>query len=163
FGADFKHMLSKPGPWRFSFTGFGECLPNPDNYLEIDKGKVDAWGIPTLKIYCKWRDNELAIYKDMGVTAAEMLDAAGAKDIAVSTAQSLPGEGIHEMGSARIGRDPKTSVLNSHNQAHDVKNLFLTDGSCMASSACMNPSLTYMALTARACDYAVGQMKHGEL
>ena len=163
FGADFKHMLAKPGPWRFSFTGFGECLPNPDNYLEIDKGKVDAWGIPTLKIHCKWRDNELAIYKDMGVTAAEMLEAAGAKEITVSTAQSLPGEGIHEMGSARMGRDPKTSVLNPHNQAHDVKNLFLTDGSCMASSACVNPSLTYMALTARACDYAVGQMKQGEL
>jgi len=163
FGADFKHMLAKPGPWHFTFTGFGECLPNPDNFLAIDKGKVDAWGIPTLKIHCKWRDNELAIYKDMGVTAAEMLEAAGAKDITVSTAQSLPGEGIHEMGSARMGRDPKTSVLNSHNQAHDVKNLFVTDGSFMASSACVNPSLTYMAMTARACDYAVGQMKQGEL
>ena len=163
FGADFKHMLAKPGPWRFTFTGFGECLPNPDNYLEIDKGKVDAWGVPTLKIHCKWRDNELAIYKDMGVTAAEMLEAAGAKDIVVSTAQSLPGEGIHEMGSARMGRDPKTSVLNSHNQAHDVKNLFVTDGSFMVSSACVNPSLTYMAMTARACDYAVGQMKQGDL
>ncbi len=163
FGADFKHSLAKPGPWRFSFTGFGECLPNPDNHLEIDKGKVDAWGIPTLKINCKWRPNELAIYKDMGVTAAEMLEAAGAKDVVVSTAQSLPGEGIHEMGSARMGRDPKTSVLNSYNQAHDVKNLFVTDGSFMASSACVNPSLTYMAMTARACDYAVGQMKQGAL
>ena len=110
-----------------------------------------------------WRENELAIYKDMGVTAAEMLEAAGARDIVVSTAQSLPGEGIHEMGSARMGRDPKTSVLNVHNQAHDVKNLFLTDGSAMVSSACVNPSLTYMALTARACDYAVGRMKQGEL
>jgi choline dehydrogenase-like flavoprotein len=163
FGAEFKHMLAKPGPWRFTFTGFGECLPNPNNYLEIDKGKVDAWGIPTLKINCQWRENELAIYKDMGVTAAEMLEAAGAKEIALSTAQSLPGEGIHEMGSARMGRDPKTSVLNAHNQAHDVKNLFVTDGSFMASSACVNPSLTYMAMTARACDYAVGQIKQGEL
>jgi choline dehydrogenase-like flavoprotein len=163
FGADFKHMLAKPGPWRFTFTGFGECLPNPDNHLEIDKEKVDIWGIPALKINCKWRENELAIYKDMGVTAAEMLEAAGARDIVVSSAQSLPGEGIHEMGSARMGRDPKTSVLNVHNQAHDVKNLFLTDGSAMASSACVNPSLTYMALTARACDYAVGRMKQGEL
>ncbi|CAN5601673.1 GMC family oxidoreductase [soil metagenome] len=163
FGADFKKMLKNPGPWRFGFTGFGECLPNHDNHLTIDKNKVDAWGIPAMKISCKWRPNELAIYSDMAVTAAEMLEAAGAKDIAISTAQSLPGEGIHEMGSARMGRDPKTSVLNAHNQAHDVKNLFVTDGSCMASSACVNPSLTYMALTARACDYAVGQMKRGEL
>lgn len=163
FGVDFKNMLKNPGPWRFNFTGFGECLPNHDNHLEIDKNKVDAWGIPALKINCQWRPNELAIYKDMSVTAAEMLEAAGAKDIVASTAQSLPGEGIHEMGSARMGRDPKTSVLNEHNQAHDVKNLFVTDGSCMVSSACVNPSLTYMALTARACDYAVGKMKRGEL
>jgi choline dehydrogenase-like flavoprotein len=163
FGADFKHALAKPGPWRFSFTGFGECLPNRDNYLEIDKKKVDAWGVPALRIHCKWRENELAIYKDMAVTASEMLEAAGAQNISPSTARSLPGEGIHEMGSARMGRDPKTSVLNAHNQAHDVRNLFLTDGSCMASSSCVNPSLTYMALTARACDYAVGLMKKGEL
>jgi choline dehydrogenase-like flavoprotein len=163
FGAEFKHALAKPGPWRFSFTGFGECLPNRDNYLQIDKQKVDAWGIPTLKIHCKWRDNELAIYKDMAVTAAEMLEAAGAKDVTPSTLQSLPGEGIHEMGSARMGRDPKTSVLNAHNQTHDIKNLFITDGSFMVSSSCVNPSLTYMALTARACDYAVGLMKKGEL
>jgi choline dehydrogenase-like flavoprotein len=163
FGADFKHSLQSPGPWKFTFTGFGECLPNHDNHLELDKTKVDAWGVPALKINHKWRDNELAIYKDMSVTAAEMLEAAGAKDVTISTAQSLPGEGIHEMGSARMGRDPKTSVLNAHNQAHDIKNLFVTDGSCMVSSACVNPSLTYMALTARACDYAVGQMKRGEL
>jgi choline dehydrogenase-like flavoprotein len=163
FGADFKHALAKPGPWHFSFTGFGECLPNADNYLEVDKDKLDAWGIPTLKIHCKWRQNELAIYKDMAVTASEMLEAAGAKNITPSTAQSVPGEGIHEMGSARMGRDPKTSVLNAHNQAHDVKNLFVTDGSFMVSSACVNPSLTYMALTARACEYAVGLMKKGEL
>ena len=163
FGPDFKRALASPGPWRFSFNGFGECLPNHDNHLELDKTKVDAWGIPAVKINCKWRPNELAIYNDMAVTAAEMLEAAGARDITPSTTQSLPGEGIHEMGSARMGRDPKTSVLNAHNQAHDVKNLFVTDGSCMASSACVNPSLTYMALTARACDYAVSQMRRGEL
>jgi choline dehydrogenase-like flavoprotein len=110
-----------------------------------------------------WRQNELAIYQDMAVTAAAMLEAAGAKNITPSTTQSVPGEGIHEMGSARMGRDPKTSVLNAHNQAHDVKNLFVTDGSFMVSSACVNPSLTYMELTARACDYAVGLMKKGEL
>jgi choline dehydrogenase-like flavoprotein len=163
FGADFKNSLHKPGPWHFSFTGFGECLPNHDNHLELDKTKVDAWGIPALKISHKWRDNELAIYKDMAVAAAEMLEAAGAKNITPSTAQSVPGEGIHEMGSARMGRDPKTSVLNAYNQAHDIKNLFVTDGSFMVSSSCVNPSLTYMALTARACDYAVTQMKKGNL
>ncbi len=163
FGADFKHRLRRPGAWEFSFGGFGECLPNPENRLEINKEKLDAWGIPTLRISCKWRENELALAKDMVVTAAEMLEAAGAKDIVLRDVPSLPGIGIHEMGSARMGRDAKTSVLNAHNQAHDVKNLFITDGSCMVSSACQNPSLTYMALTARACDYAVKLTRMGEL
>jgi choline dehydrogenase-like flavoprotein len=163
FGAEFKHTLRQPGPWRFTFAGFGECLPNHENYLEIDKNKVDAWGIPTLKISHKWRENEYALLKDMQVTGAEMLEAAGAKDITLRSTPSAPGEGIHEMGSARMGRDPKTSVLNSWNQAHDIKNLFVTDGSFMVSSACQNPSLTYMAMTARACDYAVKQMKRGEI
>jgi choline dehydrogenase-like flavoprotein len=163
FGAEFKHQLRTPGPWRFTFAGFGECLPNHGNYLELNKDKVDAWGIPTLNICHKWRENELAMVKDMAVTAAEMLEAAGAKNIERYTVPSAPGEGIHEMGSARMGRDPKTSVLNSYNQAHDIKNLFVTDGSFMVSSACQNPSLTYMAMTARACDYAVKQMKTGEL
>ena len=163
FGAEFKHTLRRPGPWKFGFTGFGECLPHPDNRAEIDKGKADAWGIPTLRISCKWRENELAISRDIALTAAEMLEAAGATDIVVQDMPSAPGVGIHEMGSARMGHDPKTSVLNAHNQAHDVKNLFITDGSCMVSSACQNPSLTYMALTARACDYAVGLTKRGEL
>ncbi|MDE1178049.1 MAG: GMC family oxidoreductase [Edaphobacter sp.] len=163
FGADFKHTLHQPGPWRFTFAGFGECLPNHENHLEIDKDKVDAWGIPTMKISHKWRENEYALLKDMQVTGAEMLEAAGAKDITLRETPSAPGEGIHEMGSARMGRDPKTSVLNSWNQAHDIKNLFVTDGSFMVSSACQNPSLTYMAMTARACDYAVKQMKSGDL
>ncbi len=163
FGADFKAKLREPGPWRFSFGGFGECLPNHDNRMELNRDKVDAWGIPTIKVSHKWRENELAMHKDMQVTAAEMLEAAGAKDIRLSTVPSIPGEGIHEMGSARMGHDPKTSVLNAHNQAHDIPNLFVTDGSFMVSSACQNPSLTYMAMTARACDYAVTQMKRGEL
>lgn len=163
FGADFKAMLHKPGPWRLSFGGFGECLPNHENYMELNKDKVDAWGIPTINIRHKWRENELAMHKDMQVTAAEMLEAAGAKNITLSTVPSLPGEGIHEMGSARMGNDPKTSVLNSWNQAHDIRNLFITDGSFMTSSACQNPSLTYMAMTARACDYAVKQMKSNNL
>lgn len=163
FGADFKHSLRQPGPWRFTFAGFGECLPHPENRMELNQDKVDAWGIPTLMIRHKWRENEMALFKDAQVTAAEMLEAAGAKDITLRSIPSLPGEGIHEMGSARMGRDPKTSVLNSWNQAHDIPNLFVTDGSFMVSSACQNPSLTYMAMTARACDYAVKQMKRGDL
>jgi choline dehydrogenase-like flavoprotein len=163
FGADFKHTLRKPGPWRFTFGAWGECLPHPDNRMELDKSKVDAWGIPAMRISHKWRENELAIFKDATTAAAEMLEAAGAKDITLMTTPSLPGECIHEMGSARMGRDPKTSVLNQWNQAHDVKNLFVTDGSFMTSSACQNPSLTYMAMTARACDYATKQMRQGEL
>ena len=163
FGVEFKHQLRSPGPWRFSFGGFGECLPNHQNHMELNKDKVDAWGIPTMNISHKWRENELAMVKDMQVTAAEMLEAAGGRNIQLSSVPSAPGEGIHEMGSARMGRDPKTSVLNAHNQAHDIPNLFVTDGSFMVSSACQNPSLTYMAMTARACDYAVTQMKRGDL
>ncbi len=138
-GADFKHSLSRPGPWTFTFAGFGECLPNHDNFIELDKEKVDAWGIPALKITCQWRENERALLKDMSITAAEMLSAAGAKDIEPFIEDNAPGLTIHEMGTARMGRDPKTSVLNAHNQAHDIKNLFITDGACMTSSACVNP------------------------
>ena len=163
FGADFKHQLHQPGPWRFTFASFAECLSNPENRMELDKNKVDAWGVPAMKISCKWRENEWALFKDAQNTAAEMLEAAGARDISVRNSPSAPGEGIHEMGSARMGRDPKTSVLNQWNQAHDIHNLFITDGSFMVSSACQNPSLTYMAMTARACDYAVKQMKLGEI
>jgi choline dehydrogenase-like flavoprotein len=163
FGPEFKTAISKPGPWRFSFLGYGECLPNHNNYVELDKEKVDVWGIPVLKVHCSWRENEIALRKDMSIAAAEMLAAAGAHDIEPFIGNDPPGFSIHEMGTARMGRDPKTSVLNAHNQAHDVKNLFITDGGAMVSSSCVNPSLTYMALTARACDYAVQQMKKGEL
>ena len=146
-----------------SLHGFGECLPNHDNYIEINKDKVDLWGIPTLNIHVEYGPNEYAIMRDMGIQAAEILTAAGAKEIFPYAEINAPGLAIHEMGTARMGRDPKTSVLNEHNQAHDAKNLFMTDGACMTSSSCVNPSLTYMALTARACDYAVSQMKKGEL
>jgi glucoside 3-dehydrogenase (cytochrome c) catalytic subunit len=162
-GAEFKNTLKMPGPWRMGFGGFGECLPNHNNYAEIDKDKLDAWGIPTLKIHSEWGENERAMSKDIAIQGAEMLAAAGAMDISVFQDMSAPGLAIHEMGTARMGRDPKTSVLNEHNQAHDVKNLFLPDGACMVSSSCVNPSLTYMALTARACDYAVSQMQKNEL
>ncbi len=162
-GADYKNMLSKPGPWRMTLAGFGECLPYHENWVEIDKEKLDAWGIPTLKIHCDWGKNEHAMSRDISVQAGEMLAGAGGRDVNSFQDISRPGLGIHEMGTARMGRDPKTSFLNAHNQPHEIKNLFMTDGSCMTSAACVNPSLTYMALTARACDFAVSSMKKNEL
>ena len=162
-GVDFKHLLRKPGPWRMTLAGFGECLPYHENWVEVDKDKLDAWGIPTLKIHCDWGENEHAMSRDIAIQAGEMLSAAGGRDVNTFQDISRPGLGIHEMGTARMGRDPKTSVVNAHNQTHDVKNLFMTDGACMTSAACVNPSLTYMALTARACDYAVSAMKKNEL
>jgi choline dehydrogenase-like flavoprotein len=163
FGADFKRRISQPGPWEFIFEGYGECLPNHNNFVEIDKNTVDAWGIPSLKIHCAFGENEFAIRKDMAMSAAEMLSLAGARAIEPFTDDDPPGFSSHEMGTARMGRDPKTSVLNEWNQAHDIKNLFVTDGACMTSSSCVNPSLTYMALTARACDHAVELMKRHEI
>jgi len=163
FGAQYKRAISRPGAWQFAFEGYGECLPNHSNFVEIDKNTVDAWGIPSLKIHCAFGENEFAIRKDMSVAAAEMLSAAGARSIEPFMDDDPPGFSVHEMGTARMGRDPKTSVLNAWNQSHDIKNLFITDGACMASSSCVNPSLTYMALTARACDYAVTLLKRGEL
>src|SRR6202140_2766405 len=163
FGADFKNALRKPGAWHFSFYGFGECLPNRDNFIEINKEQNDAWGIPTLKIHCAFGDNEKALLQDMSIQAAEMLTAAGATEIHPFIENNAPGLTIHEIGPAGRGKDPKTPVLNEPKQAHDVKNLFLTDGAFRVASACVNPSLTYMALSARACDFAVSQMKKGEL
>ena len=163
FGVEFKRTLRTPAPWRFSFYGFGECLPRPTNYVELDPDTKDAWGIPALRIHCEWSDNERKLLKDMSVSAAEMLEAAGAKEVEPFVDDNAPGLTIHEMGTARMGRDPKTSVLNAWNQCHDVKNLFITDGACMTSSACQNPSITYMALTARAVAHAVEQMKRHEL
>jgi len=164
-GAELKQRLRRPGPWTMSFSGFGECLPRYENRVELDPETVDAWGIPALRIHCTFGDNELALREDVQLTAAEMLEAAGCRDIATYDRldETPPGLGIHEMGTARMGRDPETSVLNGHNQAHEVPNLFVTDGASMASSACQNPSLTYMALTARAANYAVEQLKRHEL
>src|SRR2546425_4616923 len=163
FGADFKKSLRKPGPWGFSLYGFGEMLPKEDNFVELDKNKVDAWGIPVARISCAYGENEKALVHDMSISAAEMLAEAGAHEIQPYTSDNPPGLVIHEMGTARMGKDPKTSVLNAHNQCHDVPNLFVTDGGCMASTACQNPSITYMALTARAAAYAVDAMKRREL
>jgi len=163
FGGGFKAALRQPGPWQMRFSGFGECLPRHSNYVEIDPDKKDRWGVPVLRIHCEWSDNELAMLQDMSVTAAEMLEAAGVTNVTPFVVDNPPGLTIHEMGTARMGRDPQTSVLNAYNQSHDVPNLFVTDGASMASSACQNPSLTYMALTARACAYAVEQLQRREL
>jgi choline dehydrogenase-like flavoprotein len=163
FGADMKDRLSEPGKWGFAMHGMGEMLPDYSNKVSLDTTKVDKWGIPTLKIDCEFKENELLMIKDMMADAVEMLEAAGFKNVRAEDNQQFPGLGIHEMGTARMGRDPKTSVLNKHNQVWSVPNVFVTDGSCMVSSACQNPSLTYMALTARACDFVVDELKRGNL
>lgn len=163
FGAEFKHSLREPGPWSMWIGGWGECLPRHENYAELDDETEDAWGMPALRISASWSENEDDMREDMRIQAAEMLEAAGAEAISPFTEHSPPGLCIHEMGTARMGRDPQTSVLNGYNQAHDVPNLFVTDGSCMTSSACQNPSLTYMALTARAANYAVEELNRGNL
>ncbi len=163
FGAGFKKRMSGQGPWTMEIEGFGECLPRESNYIELDPDLNDAWGIPALKIHCEWSDNERRMMEDAADRAAEMLEAAGGQDVVRKMSLVDPGLTIHEMGTARMGRDPATSVLNGFNQSWDVPNLFVIDGAAMPSSACQNPSLTYMALTARACAYAVESMKRGEL
>lgn len=162
-GAELKNRLRTPGPWGISLTAFGEMLPRYDNYMTLDPFVTDAWGIPVLRFHCTLGENELAMRRDMKDAAAEMLEAAGCTDVRTYENDYRPGEGIHEMGTARMGRDPRTSVLNSWNQLHDVPNVFVTDGACMTSAACQNPSLTYMALTARAADHAVQALGRGEL
>jgi choline dehydrogenase-like flavoprotein len=156
-------LIAEQGPWGFWLGGFGEMLPNPENRVTIDPEVNDKWGIPAAHIACSLGANEMAMTNDMQVTAAELLAAAGAREIHTYRSPILPGLCIHEMGTARMGRDPKTSVLNAHNQAHSVRNLFITDGACMASSANQNPSITYMALTARAVNYAVEQLRRRDL
>ncbi|MFN5366003.1 MAG: GMC oxidoreductase [Bacteroidota bacterium] len=162
-GADLKNTLQEPGKWTIGMTGFGEMLPYEENRITLDKSKKDKWGQYVLAIDCEIKENERKMRKDMINDAAEMLEAAGVKNIRTYDNGSYPGMAIHEMGTARMGNDPKTSVLNKWNQIHDVKNVFVTDGSCMTSAACQNPSLTYMALTARAAEYAVESLKKGDL
>ncbi|MFI5131234.1 MAG: GMC oxidoreductase [Chitinophagales bacterium] len=160
-GAALKEALSEPGPWQMGLYAFGECLPYADNRITLDNDKKDQWGRPIININCEFKENERAMHKDMVKTGEELLDAAGFKNINVKAAISFPGNANHEMGVARMGHDPKTSVLNKYNQVHEVPNVFITDGSCMTSGSCLNPSLTYMALTARACDYAAKEMGRG--
>ncbi len=159
FGASFKQEMTQPGKWSIGFGGFGEVLPNPNNRLTLSTTKKDKWGIPLIVFDAAFGENEIAMRKDMMNSAMEMLDAAGFKNITGNNRQDVHlGLGIHDMGTARMGKDPKTSVLNKFNQVHDCKNVFVTDGAAMASSSCVNPSLTYMALTARAAHYAVDQL-----
>jgi choline dehydrogenase-like flavoprotein len=164
FGADHKDFLRKPGPWVFVLAGFTECLPRESNRMYLSKRQVDRYGIPQVVFDFEWGENEINLRRDAAKQADRLLRAAGAALIMPGDDKmSEPGEGIHEMGTARMGDDPGNSVLNKWNQAHDVPNLFITDGSFMTSASCVNPSLTYMAFTARACDYAVKQIAEGAL
>jgi len=162
-GASFKEQMRTPGGWNFRIGGFGETLPRLENQVTLHPTKTDKWDVPQVHIDVNFSKNEFNMRKDMVASAVAMLEAAGLVNVRADDRIASPGVGIHEMGGAVMGRDPKTSVLNAHNQCHDVPNVFVSDGAAMASSACQNPSLTYMALTARAVDYAVTQMKAGVL
>jgi choline dehydrogenase-like flavoprotein len=179
-GEGLKEALSEPGSWTIGATGFGEVLPYHDNKIMIDKryydvnghvvpdsskGKqrTDKWGLPILAMDAELKNNELQMRKSIVNDLKEIWEAAGVKDVKTWDRGHALGHGIHEMGTARMGRDPKTSVLNEYNQVWDAKNVFVTDGACMTSSACQNPSLTYMAFTARAANYAVEQLKKQNL
>jgi choline dehydrogenase-like flavoprotein len=163
-GADLKGALSVPSDnWGFGITAFGEMLPDHSNKITLDKDKKDKWGLPVLAFDVETKENERKMRIDMMNDAKEILEAAGLKDINTYDGGYTVGMGIHEMGTARMGRDPKTSVLNGNNQVWDAPNVFVTDGACMASASCVNPSLTYMALTARAADFAVNELKKGNL
>jgi choline dehydrogenase-like flavoprotein len=162
-GAELKQRLREPGPWQITLQGYGECLPRHENFVALEREGTDQWGVPLLRVHCSWGENERAIREDVKGQAAAMLEAAGCSNVETYDHDGPPGFSVHEMGTARMGRDPKTSVLNAYNQAHDVPNLFVTDGACMTSSGWVNPSLTYMALTARAVDHAVDELKRQNL
>jgi choline dehydrogenase-like flavoprotein len=162
-GADFKESLYKPGPWYMQLMGFGEVLPSHENKMTLDRTKTDKWGVPQIVFDAEIKANEIAQRKQIQIDAVEMLEAAGFKDVRAFDHRAGLGIAIHEMGTARMGLDPKTSVLNGNNQLHSVKNVFVTDGAAMTSSNCVNPSLTYMALTARAVHFAVEQLNKKNL
>lgn len=163
FGADLKENATQPGPWQIRLANYGECLPYADNRVTLNRTVLDVNGLPTLTIDAKFRENEIAMRKDMGTASVEMLEQIGLKNVKLWSDDNVIGFAVHEMGTARMGLDPKTSLLNGHNQVHAAKNVFVTDGSAMASTACQNPSLTYMALTARAANFAVQELKKGNL
>ncbi|MCA0132499.1 GMC oxidoreductase [Winogradskyella alexanderae] len=163
YGKALKEAILKPGGWTMGLTGFGETLPYHENRMYLDYDKKDKWGLPTVTFDAEFKENELKMREDMIAQAMSMLEKAGFKDIEPMDSIGAPGLGIHEMGTARMGRDPKTSVLNKFNQVHSVKNVYVTDGAAMTSAGCQNPSLTYMALTARAAEHAVNELKKGNL
>jgi choline dehydrogenase-like flavoprotein len=162
-GGAFKDRIAQPGKWVIGGTAFGEMLPNHDNRVTLDETRKDKWGLPVLKIDCAIGENERLMRKDMMNDMAEMLEACGVKEVHTFDNEYYPGMGIHEMGTARMGRSQRTSVLNQWNQVWDCLNVFVTDGACMTSAACQNPSLTYMALTARAADHAVNELNRRNL
>ena len=162
-GVDLKESMTEAGKWHMNLYAYGECLPYADNRITLDTTKQDVYGRPQIKIDCSFRDNEKAMHIDMRATGIELLESAGYKNLTDKSLLSAPGNANHEMGTARMGKDPKTSVLNGFNQMHEVKNVFITDGSAMTSISCINPSLTFMALTARACNFAVNELKKGNL
>ncbi len=159
FGASMKQGMRAYGPWKFSMGAFGECLPYKDNRVTLDTAKVDRFGMPLMRFDVRFRENELKMMADARVQGEAMLKAAGLRNVTSSEGEHVPGDAIHEMGGARMGRDPRASVLNGWSQAHDATNLYVTDGAQMASVSCVNPSLTFMALTARATDHAVRALK----
>lgn len=159
YGKSMKDKILQPGQWRIGMGGFGEVLPYHENKMTLNYDKLDQYGLPTITFDAEFKENEIKMKEDWKVQAAEMLEAAGCKDVTVFDSKAPIGRGIHEMGTARMGRDPKTSVLNKFNQVHKVPNVFVTDGACMTSAANQNPSLTYMALTARAANHAINELK----
>jgi choline dehydrogenase-like flavoprotein len=162
-GGDFKDALCEPGSWTMGITAFGETLPYHENKVTLDQNKKDKWGLNVLSIDAELKQNELNMRKDMMADGQEMLEKAGLKDVKTFDTGYTLGMGIHEMGTARMGHDPKTSVLNKFNQVWDATNVYVTDGAAMTSAGCQNPSLTYMALTARAVDHAVSELKKGNI
>ncbi len=162
-GRALKEAIIKPGGWQFGISGFGEVLPYQDNRMTLDYDKKDKWGLPTVTFDAEFGDNEWKMREDIKEQAFDMLTKAGLRDITVYDEPEALGIGIHEMGTARMGRDPKTSVLNGYNQVHEVKNVFVTDGAFMTSASCVNPSLTYMAFTARAANHAAEELKKGNI
>lgn len=159
FGKTLKEELLKPGEWSIGIGGFGECLPYHENKVTLNYDNLDEWGLPTLEFDVEFKENELQMRESMMKEAVNMLKSAGYRNVKGFNSTPAPGKGIHEMGTARMGRNPKTSVLNKYNQIHAVKNVYVTDGACMTSSACQNPSLTYMAITARAANHAIKEFK----
>lgn len=162
YGAAYKEAMLKPGGWQIGMTGFGEMLPHHDNRVTLSTNKKDKWGLPQLNFDVEFKENELKMREAIKEEAVAILKSAGFKDVNAFDTETGPGLGIHEMGGARMGWNPRTSVLNKNNQVHDVPNVYITDGAFMTSASCVNPSLTYMAFTARAANHAAEQFKMGK-